>query len=256
MPDASTTLVDGQLLNVGELPLRVRVSSHRTRLGLTVERDGTITLRVPEKCSVGRAEEFVRAHRSWIEEKSRVRDRFRPAHPSRALVDGAIFRYLGREYRLLLDDSGSGPVRLAAGRLRLDRTLAADGAAGRDAIIEWYRNAGMTWSAGRLQPWAARMAVPEPAVNVRGLGQRWGVYTPGEAGTEGRMSLHWAVFQLPIRLVDYVIAHELAHLRVAGHGPDYWRLLRRALPECERLKAELDDMGRRVWLGDGPELQG
>lgn len=96
----------------------------------------------------------------------------------------------------------------------------------------------------------------EPQVEVRDLGQRWGAYVPdssGEGDAPGRMALHWAVFQLPIRLVDYVIAHELAHIRIPGHGPDYWRLLRRAIPECERLKEELDEMGRRVWLGDVPE---
>ncbi|WP_353962684.1 YgjP-like metallopeptidase domain-containing protein [Streptomyces virginiae] len=47
-----------------------------------------------------------------------------------------------------------------------------------------------------------------------------------------------------------MVAHELAHGRVSGHGPDYWQLLGRALPECLRLKAELDELGRRVWMGD------
>ncbi|KUO21601.1 hypothetical protein AQJ91_08385 [Streptomyces dysideae] len=63
------------------------------------------------------------------------------------------------------------------------------------------------------------------------------------------MALHWAVFQLPAHLVDYVIAHELAHIKIAGHGPDYWTLLRRAIPDCEARKEELDDLGRRLWLG-------
>ncbi|MBT2526166.1 M48 family metallopeptidase [Streptomyces sp. ISL-99] len=220
---------------------------------MTVERDGTITLRAPEQCSAGRAVDFVHKHKTWIEEKSRVRDRFRPMHPSRALVDGAVFRYLGREYRLLIVDDEGAPVRMAAGRLRLDRTVSTDQTAGRDAVIDWYRRAGASWARGRLQPWAARMAVSEPPVEVRDLGSRWGVYTPDTDGAGGHMALHWAVFQLPIRLIDYVIAHELAHLMVVGHGPDYWRLLRRALPEYERLKEELDDMGRRVWLGDGPD---
>ena len=64
------------------------------------------------------------------------------------------------------------------------------------------------------------------------------------------MALHWALFQLPAHLVDYVIAHELAHIRIAGHGADYWTLLRQAIPECTERKAELDDLGRRLWLGD------
>ncbi|MGC5532857.1 M48 family metallopeptidase [Streptomyces sp. SR-10] len=142
-------------------------------------------------------------------------------------------------------------VRLVAGRLRLDRTAAADPELARRALADWYSRAGQRWMRERLQPWAARMDVPEPAVRVRDLGHRWGSYRAGAGdGDEGMISLHWAVFQLPIHLVDYVVAHELAQVRVAGHGPEYWRLLGRALPECRRLKTELDELGRRVWMRD------
>ncbi len=250
---ASGQLSDGQFLYVGELRLYVRVSARRSRLGLTVERDGSVILRAPTDCDAERAQEFVRTHEDWIADKARLRDRFRPAHASVDLLDGTVFRYLGREYRLLLVDADAGMVRLRAGRLCLDRSVAAERDAGRGALIDWYKRAGASWSLGRLQPWAGRLDVAEPRVEVRDLGQRWGTYIPGGSGegdTLGRMALHWAVFQLPIRLVDYVIGHELAHIRIPGHGPDYWRLLRRAIPECERLKAELDEMGRRVWLGD------
>ncbi|MFE5662837.1 M48 family metallopeptidase [Streptomyces niveus] len=235
------------------LSLHVRVSARRTRLGLTVERDGSVILSAPAGCGVGRAMEFVRAHEGWVAEKSRLRDRFRTSHASVELLDGTVFRYLGREYRLLLVDEAREAgqlVRLRAGRLQLGRAVADDPGAGGRALVDWYQRAGTAWSLGRLQPWAGRLDVTEPEVEVRDLGQRWGAYLPGENGAPGRMVLHWAVFQLPIRLVDYVIAHELAHIRMPGHGLPYWRLLRRALPECERRKEELDEMGRRVWLGD------
>ncbi|MGW5620213.1 M48 family metallopeptidase [Streptomyces olivaceus] len=250
------TLVDGQVLEVDGRDFLVAVSARRRRLGLTVERDGTLTLRAPGSCDVARAEGFVRQSRAWIDAKLSLWDQHRPVHPVRAFRDGESFRYLGREYRLLLvdgDGDGDGdkdraPVRLAAGRLRVDRAVAAEPARARRALIAWYRKSGMRWSRGRLQPWAARMEVPEPVVTVRDVGHRWGTYRPGEAGP-GTMALHWAVFQLPAHLVDYVVAHELAHTRVAGHGPDYWMLLKRAMPECETRKEELDDLGRRLWLG-------
>ncbi|MFD3917545.1 M48 family metallopeptidase [Streptomyces sp. NPDC058595] len=258
-PPAETTLLDGRPLVLGELRLHVRVSARRTRLGLTVERDGSVILRAPAGCGVGRATEFVRAHEDWIAEKARLRDRFRTSHAAVELLDGTVFRYLGREYRLLLDDGAreaGEPVRLRAGRLRIGRDATDDPGTGRKALVDWYQRAGTAWSLGRLQPWAGRLEVTEPEVEVRDLGQRWGAYLPGENGAPGRMILHWAVFQLPIRLVDYVIAHELAHIRIPGHGPPYWRLLRRAMPECETRKEELDEMGRRVWLGDVGEPRG
>lgn len=250
---ARSLLADGQELAVDGHVFQVRVSARRSKLGLTVERDGSLTLRAPSVCEVDRAEAFLRGSRQWIDGKLRLREELRPVHPVRTFSDGETYRYLGREYRLLLVDEPGTPVRLSAGRLRLDKTTAVDVQQARRAVTAWYCRVGLNWAQGRLQPWAARMDVSEPTVAVRDVGRRWGTYRTGDSVADsGQMALHWAVFQLPAQLVDYVIAHELAHIRVAGHGPEYWRLLRRAIPECERLKGELDEMGRRVWLGDVP----
>lgn len=253
-PSSERTLTEGGALVVDGRELRVRISIRRRRLGLTVERDRSLTLHVPKGCEVRRAEDFVRSSAGWIDAKTRLSEDRRQLHPTRSLRDGEIHRYLGRDYRLLVvDEEPAGTltpvVRLVAGRIRLDRTVADDPELARRALADWYSRAGQRWMRGRLQPWAARMDVPEPAVRVRDLGHRWGSYRAG-VGDDGVISLHWAVFQLPIHLVDYVVAHELAHVRVAGHGPEYLRLLGRALPECRRLKTELDELGRRVWMGD------
>ncbi|MFE2511377.1 M48 family metallopeptidase [Streptomyces naganishii] len=237
----------------------MRISARRRRIGLTVERDRTLTLHVPRGCELRRVREFVRGSSAWIDDKTRLSEQRRQLHPVRTLQDGEIHRYLGRDYRLLVvDGEGSAggepsrvnasPVRLVAGRLQVDSSVAENPALIRAALADWYTRAGQRWTRGRLQPWAARMDVPEPEVRVRDLGHRWGSYRAGPAN--GIVSLHWATFQLPIHLVDYVIAHELAHAKVSGHGPDYWRLLGRALPECRQIKAELDELGRRVWMGD------
>lgn len=263
---AERPLVDGEVLSIGDHRITVRLSARRGRLGLTLERDGLLTLRAPVDCAAGRAQGFVRANQHWIEAKLRLRDARRPLHLTRELADGESHRFLGREYRLLLVDPATvtaasevppEPVRLVSGRLCLDRTLAAHPARGRAALAGWYARQGLVWAKDRVQPWAARMDVNEQEVEVRDLGHKWGTYhPPGRPGGRGRIALHWAAFQLPIHLVDYLIAHELAHVRVSGHGPDYWRLLRRALPQCDRWKAEMDEMGRRVWMGDVPQRNG
>ncbi|MDX2630687.1 DUF45 domain-containing protein, partial [Streptomyces scabiei] len=145
-----------------------------------------------------------------------------------------------------------GGVRLIAGRLVMGPDLAAEPRAGRAALVDWYCRAGRNWTGQRLQPWAARMGVAEPELDVRDLGDRWGSYRPplAGAGAKGLMSLGWPLFQLPMHLIDYVIAHELAHVKVSGHREDFWRLLRTALPEYEERRADLDELGRRLWMGD------
>lgn len=247
------TPVDGDWVHVDGLSVRVRASARRKRFALTVEPDATLTLHVPQGRPRAESEDFVRAHRDWLVVKLGQRERTRPLNPAKRLVDGEVFRYLGRTYRLAVSDDapGDGWVRLVAGRLVMARNQAEDPAAGRTALVDWYCRAGRAWAGGRLQPWAARMAVAEPELDVRDLGQKWGAYQPGDGGSgQGRMSLGWPLFQLPMHLVDYVIAHELAHVKVSGHRADFWRLVRLALPEYEERRAELDELGRRMWMGE------
>ncbi|MCX5272176.1 YgjP-like metallopeptidase domain-containing protein [Streptomyces virginiae] len=169
----------------------MRISSRRRRIGLTVEGDRSLTLHVPQGCTVGRAEAFVRGNRAWIEDKTPLSTERRQLHPTRTLRDGEIHRYLGRDHRLLVVDDGAPdgdgeamPVRLVAGRLRMDRSTATDPERACAALADWYVHAGQRWMRGRLQPWAARMGVPEPAVRVRDLRHRWGATVP-ETVTEG-----------------------------------------------------------------------
>jgi predicted metal-dependent hydrolase len=246
-------LAVGDRLAVDGLVLNVRVSPRRKRFALTVELDAVITLHAPQERSAADAVNFVRAHRAWVADKVTLRERTRPLTPPKRLVEGEVFRYLGRTYRLAVDHecAAEAPVRLVAGRLVLSAWQAAEATRGRAALTDWYCRAGRRWAVGRLQPWAARMGVPEPDLGVSDLGGRWGSYRPGpDIREKGRMSLGWPLFQLPMHLVDYVVAHELAHVRVHGHGPDFWALLGRALPEYEERKAELDELGRRMWMGD------
>lgn len=248
------TPVDGDWVFVDGLSLRVRESARRKRFALTVEPDATLTLHVPEGRPRTEVEGFVRAHREWVVAKLGQRERTRPLNPAKRLSEGEVFRYLGRTYRLSVSEgvSEGGRVRLVAGRLVMARNQADDPELGRTALVGWYTAAGRSWAARRLQPWAARMAVAEPALDVRDLGSRWGTYRAPNAdeGRPGRMSLGWQLFQLPMHLVDYVIAHELAHVKVAGHRSDFWRLLGQALPEYEERRAELDELGRRMWMGE------
>ncbi|MFI2366988.1 M48 family metallopeptidase [Streptomyces sp. NPDC018833] len=249
----SPALTEGDRLAVDGLALNVRVSPRRKRFALTVEMDAVLTLHAPEGCPAADAERFVRAHRSWLMTKLALRERTRPLNPAKRLVEGEIFRYLGRTYRLTIDPDrpADTEVRLVAGRLIVSEEQAAEPDRGRAALVDWYCRVGSAWAAGRLQPWAARMAVAEPELHVSDLGGRWGSYRPGEGERgAGRMSLGWPLFQLPMHLVDYVVAHELAHVRVPGHRADFWRLVGQALPEYEERRAELDELGRRMWMGE------
>jgi predicted metal-dependent hydrolase len=115
---------------------------------------------------------------------------------------------------------------------------------GHGALIRWYRSRGNAWLKPRVTEWAQRLRVKTTAFEVAELGYRWGTTEPS-----GRVRINWTTMQLRPALVEYVIAHELAHLKEAHHGPAFWELLARVQPDYVERRTELARTGAKVWLG-------
>lgn len=98
----------------------------------------------------------------------------------------------------------------------------------------WYIAAGKSWLPRRIELLHARTGPALARVVVRDLGFRW-----GSCGRDDTLSLNWRVLQFPIRVVDYVLVHELCHLVEPNHCPEFWRMLERALPDWRERKDEL-----------------
>ena len=211
---------------------------------LTIERDGSLRLRAAEDVGTDELQQFLVAKRAWIYRKLAEKETLRYQPLTKELVDGEGFLYLGRSHRLQIRDTVDDRVHLNRGRLILPASLLADGYA---AIINWYQTRGHAWLRPRIGGWTQRLRVETAVLDVSGLGHKWGAAEPS-----GRVRIHWAAMQLRPALVDYVLAHELAHLREPHHGPAFWSLLDRVLPDADERKAELARTGAGIWLGAPP----
>lgn len=242
--DARPAPVASGPVRVGALDVDVVVVPERRGVRLTVERDARVTATVPAGLDMARLVAAVRARHGWIYDKLEARARDLATRPLKEFVTGEGFHYLGRSYRLKLVDEASAPVRLIHGRLQLrrDRLDRAEG-----DLIDWYRARGQAWLPHRAEPWACRMRAPFEAITVRKLGYRW-----GSCSRDGGVNIHWAAMQLPATLVDYVLVHELAHLHHHDHSTQFWRTVRRAMPDFAWRRARLRRAGATMWL---PESQ-
>jgi hypothetical protein len=234
--------VEAQVMRVGDLDVRVKVSDRRRTVGLTVERDASITAVVPPDTDEAWLARAIIAKRPWLFSKLRERTETGLPQP-REYVTGEGFPYLGRSYRLLLVDDGPMPVRLWRGRLEMGRDCADDAAA---HLVRWYRTVGMPWLDKRAAPWAQRMMTEVATLRVRPLGYRW-----GSCGADGTVNIHWATMQLPPDLIDYVLVHELAHVRHHDHGANFWRIVERAMPDASARRVRLRHAGASLWLPEG-----
>jgi predicted metal-dependent hydrolase len=210
-------------LVVGDLVFDVRRSERRSTMEITVDRGGELILAVPTACSPTAMENFVRRKRFWIYTRLAEKEELQRARRRRTFVTGEGFPYLGKHYRLLLVDRQDTAVKLDAGRLKMRRDLAADGA---KHIQAWYAQRAEAWLAHRIEHLSSRVGRAPSAIVVRDLGFRWGSCTKGD-----RVNFHWKTILLPPRIVDYVVVHELAHLFDAHHTPYFWQRVERAMPD-------------------------
>lgn len=225
-------------LTAGDLVFTIAPPTDRTTLEITVDRDASLILRAPTCASRERVERFIESKRPWVYRKLAEKDALVAPPIRKQFVDGEGFAYLGRNYRLKIDDTLDG-VRLDRGRFLMPRATAADG----DAVMRrWYVRTGQAWLRRRVEPWAKRMGAAGVDVAVRDLGYRW-----GSTNGDSHINIHWATLQLAPSLIDYVIVHELAHLKELNHTDRYWAEVARGMPDYERRRDELAGAGVSIW---------
>ncbi len=222
---------------VDDLTFELRRSARRT-LGITVDRDGSLLLRLPEDCPVDEGRAFAQEKRYWIYKKLARKKLLRRPNGPKRYVPGEGFYYLGRSYRLKLIDAAGGdvpPLRLYRGRFLLHED---EHARAEDHFREWYVRHGQAYISRRVERYQHRLETVPAAIRVQSLGYRW-----GSCGPARRLNFHWRTVLLPRRLIDYVVVHELAHLHEPRHDRAFWRRVERVMPDYEARKQWLAEEG-------------
>jgi len=233
-PRAMTLQLDGM-----RVPVLTGGSSRRAKL--TIERDGSLQLKAAPDVQKAELERFLASKRDWIYRKLADKEALSAEPVTKELVDGEGFLYLGRSHQLRVVGTDDRRVRLQKGRLVLPRSVVGEGY---EQIIDWYRATGLAWLKPRAKDWSTRLRVDPQTVEIADLGNKWGSALPN-----GRVRIHWATMQLRPSLVEYVLAHELAHLREPHHGPAFWQVLSRAMPDFDQRKSALAQAGTSIWMG-------
>ena len=220
----------------------IRRSARRKKtVAVTVDPGGGVLLLAPEKFSTSRLDAVVRRKAGWIVQRLRGLESNGVPPSPREFVSGESVMYLGRHYRLRVHSDGDGEAKLRGGWLHVP---APAGAGQRDhvraALVSWLRSHAAERLPERVELWRSRVGVQTPRVVISDQKRRW-----GSCDRSGTIRLNWRIIQAPMRLVDYVVVHELVHLRHPGHGRDYWQALGRVMPDYERRREDLR------WRGKG-----
>jgi predicted metal-dependent hydrolase len=183
--------------------------------------------------------DFVRARAGWIA-RAKARMDERPAKPAPpGYESGEHHPFLGQRYRLVVSRGKADAVELLVGCLCV--TSRAEPSPRRvEALLErWYREQAEVVFAERLavaMRLVSELEIPWPALRIRKMSSRWGSCSPN-----GRVNLNLWLVKAPVECIDYVVVHELCHFRVRSHGPRFWRLVARFVPDYAALRKRLND---------------
>lgn len=225
-------------LEVGgeRIAYRLYRSSRRT-LEVTVDAGGLVEVRAPAGPAIDRIEQRLRARSGWIRRKVEEKSARAGCELPRTFVSGESHRYLGRQYRLRVLQGNRPDVRIESGRLVVRVTQPGDRATVAEAVARWLRRRAREVLAERLSRLVSQPTfdgLRPSAVWLRTMRTRW-----GSCSAKGRLLLNPMLIRLSTSLIDYVIAHELCHLRVPQHGPAFERLLGRLMPDWRQRHEKL-----------------
>ena len=222
------------------IPYVVRRSQRRGTVSIAIDPAMGVLLTAPQATPIARLDRVVHDKARWIVERLRRGPTGAERTAPREFVNGETFLYLGCQYRLKFAVGAVPRVTLVGGRLVVT-VPEGSAAAVRQAVLTWYRHHAAERLPERAAIWAKKMGVPVPVVLIRDQRRRWGSCDP-----KGNLRFNWRIVQAPMRLVDYVVAHELVHLTHRKHTAAFWAALGRVMPDYEARRERLCQVGRRL----------
>ena len=250
-PEANREILLGEVLVAYEFR-----RAKRKNIGFSVGPEGLV-VSAPRWVGVGEVEAAVRSKSRWIVNKlEQSRERRQKIEAARIQWQGgATFPFLGEQVIVVLDPRHD--FRETGGMLHTDsETLpgvtrmtlhiglpqTAQPSQVRDAVQAWLMRQAKRIFTERLEHYAPQLGVQWRKLTLTSASTLWGT-----AKSDGSIRLNWRLVHFRMAVIDYVVAHELSHLRVMDHSPRFWETVRTVVPNYPELRAQLKDEPAPVW---------
>ncbi len=225
--------------------LRQQPSRTVRSVAIHVEPDGRVLVDAPDGAAVTDVVSALKKRARWISQHvNAAKERLAHVLP-REYVSGESLHYLGRRYRLkvVIDPSMAVQARMRGAFITV--TVPKYSAITvKSALDAWYRQRARELFADRLVAVAEplRWVQKLPPTRLQRMTVQWGSCSPA-----GRITLNPLLVKAPRECIDYVLLHELCHLRYHNHSPHFYRLLNRHMPNWRKVKEKLDNMAEDLF---------
>lgn len=217
------------------------IRSNRRSIGIEIGRDASLIVRAPKKTPIEAIEKIVSDKQGWIAEKQRVmRERLRSI-PDRKFTTGETFPLLGKEYPLFISENAMPHLSFSGYKFILKKRYQGQA---RRLFFVWYRKKASEIIPPRVEQYARLHSISYKKINISWAASRW-----GSASSQGTLNFSWRLAMAPMSVIDYVVAHELAHLVEQNHSRRFWDRVSEMYPNYQRARQWLADNGHTLTLG-------
>jgi predicted metal-dependent hydrolase len=215
----------------------------RTKSATIKVEDGVVIVVVPRALTQERIKKLLDDKKIWIKQKIALSPELQVTH-EKHYVSGEAFSYLGRNYRLKITEGELTPIKLMQGRLTISAPKDdSQHKLVKYALISWFRRRAELKLREKIIRYSPIVGVETNGYKVKEFQSRWGSCTPG-----GRVDFNWKIIMAPNRVVDYVVVHELCHLKQHDHSPQFWKLVESIMPDYLESKEWLRVHGAQLMV--------
>lgn len=210
---------------------------NRKSLEIAVHPDKSVVVKAPASSDLEAIEEKVRKRARWIKKQIAFFNQFDPRTPARRYVGGESHLYLGRKYRLKIEKAERDKVLLKNGYFYI-ACVDAEPPHVKKLMDAWYRKRATEYLSKVFEDcWEGfkKEELEKPTLKVQKMEKRW-----GSLSLKGQLTLNLRLVQTPKECIEYVVIHELCHLVHHHHGPEFYKLLDRAMPDWMKRKHKLE----------------
>lgn len=222
-------------------------SKKRKTLSISVDQTG-VTVIAPLGILQGKIESTLKKKAPWIINQLKSYEEMNLKFQPKSFFSGEKLPYLGRHYRLKVIKSSEHKQPtfqfyqgLFLAKLPLEIPLEKHRGVIYPLYLEWLKHRALEVSQNRLKRFTLILQQQPGRVVIKEQEQRW-----GSCSTVGDIYLNWRIFLAPTSIIDYVLAHELVHLKHMNHSKEYWETLRMILPDYEQRKEWLRLNGKTL----------
>ncbi len=218
----------------------IRSRKRRKTISLHIKEDGKIVVYAPYRTPKWEIEKFFNEKESWIVEKRSEKERS-IKEAEKTFISGEKFLFLGELFPLEIQDNNKEPpLKLSFGKFVLDKNHIEEA---RDLFIKWYKEEAKERIIGRIDYYSKRLQLFPKGVKITSAKYRW-----GSCSRDDRLSFSWRMIMASFSIIDYILIHELVHIKEKNHSKRFWNYLESVHPDYKKHRLWLKENGSSLWF--------